>query len=268
MSKSEAKGMSLLRSFRLQYKVIHALILREIHTRYGRDNLGFLWIIGEPILFCAGVAIVWTAIRPAREHGVAMTALVVTGYVPLTMWRHCVARATKAYEANGSLFFHRQVTPFDVITARGFLEIIGTIMAGIMVVIGAISLGYMNFPQNYGLLIMGLGYQSAFSFATALIFAALSEMSDLVEKAIQIIQYLSIPLSGAFVMVDWLPLRYQWILLSSPMANNVEMIRGGQFGIAASVRYDLFYDTWITFLLLIIGIILTRNVRKYLEIAG
>jgi hypothetical protein len=28
----------------------------------------------------------------------------------------------------------------------------------------------------------------------------------------------------------------------SPMANNVEMIRGGEFGIEASVRYDLFYD--------------------------
>jgi hypothetical protein len=45
-------------------------------------KFGFLWVIGEPILFCAGVAIVWTAIRPAREHGLAMTAMVVTGYIP------------------------------------------------------------------------------------------------------------------------------------------------------------------------------------------
>jgi hypothetical protein len=26
------------------------------------------------------------------------------GYIPLTMWRHCMGRAVKAYEANGSLF--------------------------------------------------------------------------------------------------------------------------------------------------------------------
>lgn len=265
---NKAKNSSLIHAFRLQYKVIHALILREIHTRYGRDNLGFLWIIGEPILFCAGVAIVWTAIRPAREHGVAMTALVVTGYVPLTMWRHCVGRGVKAYESNGSLFFHRQVTPFDVITARTFLEIIGTLMAGIVVLTGAITLGYMKVPQNYGLLTLGLIYQCVFCFATALLVAALSEISDFVEKMVSIFSYLSLPFSGTFIMVDWLPLRYQWILMCSPMANNMEMIRGGQFGIEVSVRYDLFYDTWITALLLIIGIVLTRDVRKHLEITG
>ncbi len=259
---------TLLSHFRLQYKVIHALVLREIHTRYGRDNLGFLWVIGEPILFCAGVAILWTAIRPAREHGLTMTAIVVTGYVPLTMWRHCMARAVKAYEANGSLLFHRQVTPFDIITARTFLEIIGTIMAGILVTGGAIALGYMEPPKDFGPILLGLFLQSLFSFATALLIASVSEMSDFVEKVVGIFSYLSLPFTGAFVMVSWLPLHYQWILMLSPMANNIEMIRGGQFGMEASVRYDLFYDSWTTVLLLGIGIILTRGVRKHLDITG
>lgn len=268
MTKQSQRGNTLFSHFRTQYKVIHALILREIHTRYGRDNLGFLWVIGEPILFCAGVAIVWTAIRPAREHGLEMTALVVTGYVPLTMWRHCLSRAVKAYESNGSLLFHRQVTPFDIITARTFLEIIGTIMAGMLVLGGAIALGYMKPPQDYGPILLGLAYQSVFGFATALLVASLSEVSDLVEKVITIVTYLSVPFSGAFVMVAWLPMRYQWILMLSPMANNIEMIRSGQFGIEASVRYDLFYNTWMTALLLLIGIYLTANVRKHLEITG
>ncbi|MBB2170200.1 ABC transporter permease [Gluconacetobacter aggeris] len=268
MTRQIKRHDTLFSNFFLQYKVIHALILRELHTRYGRDNLGFLWVIGEPILFCAGVAIVWTAIRPAREHGLAMTAMVVTGYVPLTMWRHCMARAIKAYEANGSLLFHRQVTPFDIITARSFLEIIGTVMAGLLVMFGAIILGYMQPPQDWSLIVLALIYQCFFSFATALLAASLSEMSDLVEKFVSVISYLSLPFSGAFIMVTWLPLRYQWILMLSPMANNMEMMRGGQFGLEASVRYDLFYDTWMTGLLLLVGIILTADVRKHLEITG
>ncbi|GAN65949.1 ABC transporter permease [Acetobacter orientalis] len=257
---------SLWKCFILQYKVIHALILREIHTRYGRENIGFLWVIGEPILFCAGVTIVWTAIRPAREHGLGMTTLVVTGYLPLTMWRHCLGRAVKAYEANGSLLFHRQVTPFDIITARTFLEIIGTMMAAIVLHCGAIAFGYMKPPADYSLIFLGYFYQSVFCFATALLAASLSELSDLVEKIIGVFSYLSIPLSGAFIMVSWLPLKYQWILLLSPMANNTEIIRSGQFGIAARVRYDLFYDTWATLLALLIGIMVTANIRKHIEI--
>lgn len=257
---------SLWQCFRLQYKVIHALILREMHTRYGRENIGFLWVIGEPILFCAGVAIVWTAIRPAREHGLNMTTLVVTGYLPLTMWRHCLGRAIKAYEANGSLLFHRQVTPFDIITARTFLEIIGTIMAAIVLHCGTIAFGYMKPPANYSLIFLGYFYQAVFSFATALLAASLSEMSDLVEKVVMVMSYLSLPLSGAFVMICWLPLKYQWILLLSPMANNTEIIRGGQFGMTASVKYDLLYDTWATLLFLLIGIMVTANIRKHIEI--
>lgn len=263
---AQKKSPSLWNCFRLQYKVIHALILREIHTRYGRENIGFLWVIGEPILFCAGVTIVWTAIRPAREHGLAMTTLVVTGYLPLTMWRHSLGRAVKAYEANGSLLFHRQVTPFDIITARTFLEIIGTVMAAIVLHAGTIAFGYMKPPADFSLVFLGYFYQAIFSFATALLVASLSELSDLVEKIISVISYLSLPLSGAFIMVCWLPLKYQWILLLSPMANNIEMIRGGQFGIAARVKYDLFYDTWSTLLILLIGIMLTANIRKHIEI--
>jgi capsular polysaccharide transport system permease protein len=40
----------------------------------------------------------------------------------------------------------------------------------------------MNPPKDYGLLLLGISYQCVFSFATALLAASLSEMSDLVEK--------------------------------------------------------------------------------------
>ena len=258
------RSQPLWRLFAVQWRVIGALLMREIHTRYGRENLGFLWVIGEPILFCAGVAILWTAIRPAHEHGLPMTAFVVTGYVPLTMWRHCVGRAVKAFESNGSLLFHRQVTPLDIITARVALEVIGTIMAGLLVLLCAIAVGEMQSPLNVGLIYLGMIYQAFFCYACALIISALSEVSDLVEKFIAVVMYLSLPFSGAFVMVDWVPEKYQYILLASPSVNNIEMIRAGQFGSAAHAHYDLTYNTWITALLILIGISLTLRVRRHI----
>ena len=141
-----------VRCFALQCRVIYALILREIHTRYGRENIGFLWVIGEPILFCAGVTIVWSAMRPAHEHGLPVAAIVITGYVPLTMWRHCVGRSVKAFEANGALLFHRHVSPLDIITARVLLEILGTLMAGGIVMLATMLVGAMEAPVDFGLL--------------------------------------------------------------------------------------------------------------------
>ena len=256
--------MSIVQLFALQVKVMGALLMREIHTRYGRENIGHLWVIGEPMLFCTGVAVMWTAIRPAHEHGVPITAFVITGYVPLTMWRHCVGRSVKAFEANGSLLFHRQVTPLDIIVSRCILEIIGALIAGIFVSAAAMLLGYMEPPVDMGLVYLGLAYQAVFCLACALILAPLSEISPVLEKFVGAFTYLMLPFSGAFVMVDWVPRNFQSVLLWSPPVHTAEIIRKGQFGSAVHAHYDLVYLTWVSALMILIGLSMVLRSRKHI----
>lgn len=258
--------MGVFRLFGLQCRVIWALMMRELHTRYGRENIGFLWMIGEPALFCFGVAIMWTIIRPAHEHGVPVTAFVITGYVPLTMWRHCVSRSIKAFEANGSLLFHGQVTPLDILMARNILEIYGSIIAGIAVSLGAMLIGYMDPPKDYGILMIGIGYQALFCVACSLILAPLSEQSDVLERFIGAVMYLSLPFSGAFTMVDWAPQSLQPILLWSPSVHALEMIREGQFGRQIHAHYDFTYVTWSCCVMILIGLSLVLRSRKYIVV--
>lgn len=265
-SASRHVSPTLKQAFVTQWRVIHALMMREIHTRYGRENIGFLWVIGEPIMFCAGVAIVWTAIRPSHEHGLQMTAMVVTGYVPLTMWRHVVFRSIKAYEVNSSLLFHQLVSPFDIIMSRSTLEIFGTILAGALVFFGAEALGYMKPPENWALIYGGVAFLVYFCYGFSLIIAALSELSELLEKAVGILTYVSLPLTGAFVMTNWIPPRYQWILEASPLANCVEMIRAGEFGMAVVPHYYIFYMLSYCTLQLVVGLYMTQRIRPYIEL--
>lgn len=258
--------MSVVRLFRLQGKVIWALLLRELHTRYGRENIGFLWMVGEPALFCIGVAVLWTAIRPAHEHGVPVTAFVITGYVPLTMWRHCVGRSLKAFESNGALLFHGQVTPLDIILARNILEIYGSLIAGLVVGCGAILLGFMDPPQDYGLLYLGIFYQAAYCLACSLLMAPLSEMSDVFEKVMGAVMYLSIPFSGAFTMVDWVPAPFQPVLLYFPGVHAMEILRKGQFGSQVHAIYDVTYVTCVVAVMLLIGMSLVLRSRKHIVV--
>jgi len=48
-----------LASLAIQRRVIWALMMREVITRFGRENLGVLWLIGEPMIFTLGVATLW-----------------------------------------------------------------------------------------------------------------------------------------------------------------------------------------------------------------
>jgi capsular polysaccharide transport system permease protein len=75
-----------LRSFRIQCRVIGALIMRETYTRYGRENLGFAWVFAEFLIFALPVMAMWHFIRGRYEHGLLMMAFVWSGYLPITLF--------------------------------------------------------------------------------------------------------------------------------------------------------------------------------------
>jgi len=255
-------------SVQIQARVIWALMMRELQTRYGRENIGFLWIIGEPAFFAVGVTILWSFVRSAYDHGIPIIGFTLTGYIPLLVFRHCVSRSVRAFESNGSLLYHRQVTLFDCLAARLILEVYGSIATFILVAGTCMAVGLMNFPENFGLLYLGWLYIILFSVGMALILAAVSEMSEALEKIVPIVSYLYLPFSGSFVMVDWVPPKFQTILMYSPGQNAVEMIRGGQFGNYVHPRYDVVYVTSACVVLIVVGLSLTLRARRFVVIGG
>ena len=53
-----ATGPLLIDCARQQVRVIGALIVREMHTRFGRRRFGYLWLFFEPLLLGAMVAVI------------------------------------------------------------------------------------------------------------------------------------------------------------------------------------------------------------------
>lgn len=249
-----------------QINVIGALMMREMYTKFGRENIGFLWVVGEPLIFCVGVVGMWSILHPHGEHGIGTVAFVVTGYNPLTLWRHCVGRGLKAFESNSALLFHRQVTTSDIFFSRVLLECFGSTVGFFVTASMAVLAGYMDPPKDYGLLYAGWFYVMFFSMGCAMLIAGLSETNEVLEKFLPLTTYVSIPLSGAFIMVDWVPQRYQKYFLMSPSVNASEMIRGGWMGEKVHPHYDFIFTTWACVLTFIVGWYCVRLARKYVPI--
>src|SRR5208282_2917688 len=66
--------LSFFQSLAIQFRVLHALMMRELITRYGRDNLGVLWLVGEPMIFTLGVTTLWSAAGLAHGGGLLIGA--------------------------------------------------------------------------------------------------------------------------------------------------------------------------------------------------
>ena len=98
MARSEA--VSLVQSWAIQRRVVWALVMREILTRYGRHNIGFLWLFAEPMLFTLGVTALWTATRAVHGSDIPIVAFAITGYSSVLLWRNMPSRCIKALEPN------------------------------------------------------------------------------------------------------------------------------------------------------------------------
>ena len=76
----------------IQMRVIGALIMREGLTQHGRNGIGFLWVVAEPLMFATPVLIMWSMVRSPYEHGVQMMAMAWSGYLPILLFRHLGGR--------------------------------------------------------------------------------------------------------------------------------------------------------------------------------
>src|ERR1700761_385380 len=111
---------SFRRGLAVQANVIGALIMRELHTRYGRENIGYLWMILEPSLLAIAVA----SLHQGGSHGAGLPPVpfAIGGYCNFMIFRSIVGRGETAIEANKPLLFHRSVTIFDMLASRALLE--------------------------------------------------------------------------------------------------------------------------------------------------
>src|ERR1700719_4394881 len=150
------RELSFFQSLAVQFRVLHALMMRELITRYGRDNLGVLWLVGEPMIFTLGVATLWSAAGLAHGGtGIPIVAFAVSGYSSVLMWRNAASQCSAGIVQNKPLLFHRSVLIVDVFLTRIALEIIGATSSFIVLSIFFTFIGWMPVPDDLLLVIEG-----------------------------------------------------------------------------------------------------------------
>jgi capsular polysaccharide transport system permease protein len=249
-----------------QARVVKALLLRELTTRFGRENIGFLWMMVEPLLFAVLVGVMWTYLKGSDEHGVGIIAFVASGYIPLTFLRHSFTRCISIFLVNGSLLYHRQVKVTDFILARVLIEFIGATMAWVFIAFALGILGYIPVPAYPGMMVAGWLLYGLVILSICFVIAPLSEMSEVIEKIMPVSTYIAIPVSGVFTMASWAPPGAREYLLMSPMVNTMEMIRYGLFGDYVEPYYNVWNPILVSVVFMTIGLVLCRRVRRSLVV--
>jgi ABC-type polysaccharide/polyol phosphate export permease len=256
---------SFMRSLAIQRRVMGALLMREVITRFGRDNLGVLWLVGEPMLFTMGVAVLWSAAGMNHGAGIPIVAFAITGYSSVLVWRNTVGRCNSAIQQNISLLYHRNVRVIDVMATRILIEVCGASGSFIVLSVFFIAVELVAPPVDMLQVLGGWLMLVWFGAALALTMGALTSYSELIERIWHPTAYLLFPLSGAAFMVDWLPPAFQKTVLLLPMVHGVEMVREGFFGNSVRTHYDVAYMATCCLVLTLTGLFLTHDAARRVE---
>lgn len=252
-------------SLAVQARVVRALLLRELITRFGRRNLGVLWLIVEPTLFTLGVAALWTLAGRELRSAIPIIAFAITGYSTVMLWRNTVSHNLNAIQQNLNLLFHRNVRLIDVFAARTLLELAGATASFALLCVVFIGIGWIKPPEDLLTVIAGWALLAWFGGALGLLMGAGSAFTELLQRFWQPISYVLFPLSGAAFMVDWLPRAAQDAVLLLPMVHAVEMIREGYFGQVVRTYHDAGFVVVVNLALTGFGLVLLRLAATRVE---
>lgn len=266
MSSTIIRSAGFARQLKVQWDVIAALMIREVNVKYGHSNLGFFWIIAEPMILTFLVSVVWSV----TSHGSSISTIgvplfILTGYSGLVLWRHLVGRSISILRLRAELLYHNNIKPIDIIVATYFLEIVSVFTAFSCSYVPLVIVGFLPAPTDPLLLIGGWLMLGLFGMSVGILLAAMSEMTHLLEKFVQPIIYVTLPLTGVFSLIEWMPPRARQVLSYSPVANAIEMFRAGAFPEDAVLHYDPLYVVKVSLILVAIGIPLMVIAQKHVS---
>jgi ABC-type polysaccharide/polyol phosphate export permease len=236
-----ATTASLWDSLRTQLRVIGALLMREILTRYGRKNIGFLWLFIDPMLVSLSIALIVSFVRVRHFETVPIFAFILVSYATTPLWRRSTARCMNAFSPNKQLLYHRQVAVIDFYLTRVLLEHAGATMAFVCLVLLFALFSMVPLPLDPLQVAAGWFMIAWFGFGLSLLVGSLVHRAPLMQKLWVPTSMLLFLCSAVIYPVDTLPHAARYYVLLLPMTNGIEYLREGYFGPVMTYYYHMWF---------------------------
>ncbi len=256
----------LARGLAAQLRVVHALALRETRTRFGQNNLGYLWALLEPLFWIGTFAGLFAIAGRSSPGGMPIVPFLATGIIAYELVMKTADKGSQAINGNKALLFYPQVHTLDLILARGLLEMATYGVVFVLIIGGwAFTVPHVRIDDLL-VLLSGLGLAGSLGMGLGLVLCSLNVLSPTVDRIRGPLFRPMFWISGLFFSASSLPSQAREYLLYNPVLHCVEMVRSGFFPSFHSPYADPTYVmAWIIGLFFV-GLTLERRVRPKVQL--
>jgi len=165
-----ADGLQRLSGWQVQWRVVDALVYRELRTRVSDVRGGFLGVLVQPLGLIAIWVIFLSVINVHRGGNLNIVLFLGSGTVLFTIFSQITNRSTTAMEANEALLFYKPVKPIDTVIARTISETGLYTCCLLVICVGSWIVLDQVYMSNLGLFFFTILLAACIGFSTGLIF--------------------------------------------------------------------------------------------------
>lgn len=243
-------------------RVIIALMLREMTTRYGRSPGGYLWALLEPLGGVLILSIGFSLVVHRPPLGTSFMLFYATGLMPFELFQKVSQTTAKSLRFSRPLLSYPSVSWIDTVLARFFLNT----LTGLTVSYILLSL-ILLFTDSHSVI-------DIWPIVTAMALAALSGLAVGCMNAVltgfwptweTMWSILTRPLfliSGIFILQESLPRDVQEMLWWNPLVHIISEMRTGFYPMYDANFSDLTYVMLVSLAILTLALILLRRFHR------
>lgn len=248
--------------FVTQYRVISALMLREVHTIYGNTKLGYLWVL---IQSAFGIGVFWGIrefLGSSSPHGMSVPVFLVSGFCLWSIIADTISKSMTAVAGNRALLTFPQVTELDVYISRALIIFFTQLIVAILLLFIAILFDFKIEIADSINIIEGIFFTFFLGLGVGLTLASFAVFYPALERIVPIVFRLLFFVSGVFFSANSFSQDIATALLYNPIFQIIELTRAGfSYGYPTEGASWLYvFELCVIFLF--IGLFLERYVRS------
>lgn len=259
--------MEFIHALNVQGRVISALTLREIRSRYAHSKLGFFWAFFEPFAHIIVFIGIFSALGRASPIGDSMGLFILTGIIPWLLYSNTVGNVMRSLNSNKALLGYPQVMPLDIIISRLIIEAITLFIVMLFFLASFSYLGYrieidsfLQMCSAYGLLILLAAGVGLINIAIMAAYPSYENIYNAFSRPLYFI-------SGIFFTADFLSPEVYALIDFNPLIHIIEWFRSGFYPSFQSNLYDPQYAVAVCVSLFTLGLVVERiNSKKARQI--
>lgn len=237
-----------------QARVLFALLMREMTTRFGRSSAGYLWALIEPVAFIALLSLAFSQIAHSPPVGRSFPLFYATGYVAFSFYNDIAALTGRSVHVNRPLLNYPAVSPLDTVLARFVLQMLTGLAVAAIIFAGILAVFADQVLIRPLPIMLALALAALLGLGVGLLNCTLFALSKGWEVAYGVISRPLFLISAVFFSFGSLPGFVGEVLWWNPLIHLVGLMRAGFYPVYDAGYVSPFYVLAIALGLIVAGL--------------